>query len=155
MKDPATTAASHPDASTSPTTDDATALEVDFGGGCRKAFSAVPHHGDMAVTDVLDAARWIGPGLAYRFASTFVDRGGREVGVIWEVDGVAAGEGRAWRVSVNGAPVTDLRHVTLHSVTRSGEPRVRAGDTVALALVPDDGSRPGPTDPELHAHQEE
>lgn len=40
------------------------------------------------------------------------------------------------------------------NVPWTGEPRVRAGDPIALALTPDDGSRPKLSASELRAHQE-
>ena len=116
-------------------------LVVDYGHGVRKTFSDIPWIGapgcrDMAVPDSLEAARTLGPGLDVGFEQEFVDRGGRDVGSIHSIDGVAAEEeGSSWAIFINEKPAgAQLRRVVPESVTKFGLPSIDPGDVVLLKL---------------------
>ena len=92
-------------------------LHIDFSNGVTKTFAQVPTGLHNSVTQTLDTAALMQPGLQYEFDAEFVDRGGREVGAVTAIDGVKADEGLTWGVCVNNRAVSDLRRVTDFSVT--------------------------------------
>ncbi len=110
-------------------------IHVDFSNGVTKTFAKVPLSLEKSVTQALDAAAEVSPGLAYEFESTFIDRGGREVGRVKSIDGVGDGEGQVWGVWVNERAVSDLRRVTDVSVTPFGGVRVEDGDVITFKLM--------------------
>ena len=110
-------------------------IQIDFSNGVTKTFAKVPLGFDKSVTQSLDAAADVPPGLAYEFEASFVDRGGREVGRIKSIDGVGGAEDQVWAVWVNDRAVSDLRRVTEFSVTQFGGVRVEDGDIIACKLM--------------------
>lgn len=110
-------------------------IHVDFSNGVTKTLSKVPTGIHMSVTQALDAAMSLPPGLTYEFDAEFVDRGGREVGAIKSIDGVVGAEDQVWGVWVNDRAVSDLRRVTEFSVTPFGGVRVEDGDFITLKLM--------------------
>ena len=88
-----------------------------------------------SVTQTLDTAALMQPGLKYQFDAEFVDRGGREVGAVTAIDGVRADEELTWGVWVNNRAVSDLRRVTDFSVTPFGGVKVEDGDVVTFKLM--------------------
>ena len=91
----------------------------------------------MAVYDVLQAAAATKPGLTFQFEKTFVDRGGRDVGMIVAIDDIAAEqEDQKWLIWVNQSFIkTELRRVTPESVTQFGLPSVEPGDVIVLKIA--------------------
>lgn len=74
---------------------DTVTLNIDYGNGASKRFDNVPlinpwtqRENRVGVTDVFEIARYLQPGLSFTFEESFVDRGGRSVGQITEVDAV-------------------------------------------------------------------
>lgn len=125
-----------------PIPDGTVTLVVDYAQGVQKTFQGLPWKEPlgsqgMAVTDALQAAASLGPGLDFQFAESFVDRGGREVGSISSIDGVGAcEEGAAWSIFINERPVgTETRRVTPESFTKFGQPSIDPGDVVLLKLA--------------------
>lgn len=109
-------------------------LDIDYSNGVAKRFSQVPIGANKSVTQSLEAAATLPPGLTYEFDSRFVDRGGREVGAVTTIDGVG-GNGRVWGVWVNGRAVSDLRRVTESSFTPFGGVKIEDGDFVSFKLM--------------------
>lgn len=114
---------------------DAVSVLVDYSNGATKNFAQIPLSGRMSVTQVLDAAVLIAPGLRYEFDSDFVDRGGRNVGTIKSVDGIGETNDREWGVWVNGRVIGSLRQVVPESVTPFGATDLKPGDSILLKLV--------------------
>ena len=114
---------------------DAVSVLVDFSNGATKSFAQVALSGRMSVTQALDAAALIAPGLAYEFDAEFVDRGGRNVGTIKSVDGIGETEDREWGVWLNGRVIGSLRQVTPESITPFGATDLEPGDSILLKLV--------------------
>jgi hypothetical protein len=112
----------------------AVALTIDYSNGVRKSFTSIPWRPEMAVYDVLQAAVGTKPGLTFQFGKTFVDRGGRDVGMIVAIDDVAAEqENQKWLIWVNQSFIeTELRRVTPESVTQFGLPSVDSGDVIVF-----------------------
>jgi hypothetical protein len=112
----------------------AVALTIDYSNGVRKSFTSIPWRPEMAVYDVLQAAVATKPGLTFQFEKTFVDRGGRDVGMIVAIDDVAAEqENQKWLIWVNQSFIeTELRRVTPESVTQFGLPSVDSGDVIVF-----------------------
>lgn len=117
---------------------DTVSILVDFSNGATKSFAQVPLAGRMSVTQALDAAASIAPGLTYDFDATFVDRGGRNVGTIKSVDGVVETQEQEWGVWLNGRVIGALRQVVPESLTPFGETDFSPGDSVLLKLVATD-----------------
>lgn len=111
------------------------AIHVDFSNGVTKTLANLRLGRDTSVTQALDAAAEIPPGLAYEFEADFVDRGGREVGRVKSIDGVGDTEGQVWSVWVNDRAVSDLRRVTDLSLTPFGGVRVEDGDVITFKLM--------------------
>lgn len=88
----------------------------------------------MFVLETMDTAALMSPGLTYEFDARFVDRGGREVGVVTSVDGVGKDD-QVWGVWVNDRAVSDLRRVTGFSVTPFGGVKVEDGDVITFKLM--------------------
>lgn len=114
---------------------DTVCVLVDFSNGASKAFAQVPLADRTSVTQALDIAGSIAPGLSYEFDAEFVDRGGRNVGTIKSVDGVGETSDREWGVWVNGKVIGSLRQVVPESITPFGEMDLRPGDSILLKLV--------------------
>ena len=114
---------------------DTVCVLVDCSNGATKSFAQVPLAGRMSITQALDAASLISPGLAYEFDAEFVDRGGRNVGTIKSVDGVSETEDREWGLWLNGRVIGSLRHFVPESMTPFGEVDLKAGDSILLKLV--------------------
>ena len=114
---------------------DTVCLLVDFSNGVTKSFAQIPLSGRMSVTQVLDAAAEIAPGLTYEFDAEFVDRGGRNVGTLQAVDGVGETDALEWGVWLNGRVIGSLRQVVPESVTPFGAADLAAGDSILLKLV--------------------
>ena len=114
---------------------DTVCVLVDFSNGASKSFAQIPLAGRMSVTQALDTATLIAPGLAYEFDAEFVDRGGRNVGTLKSVDGVNETEDREWGVWLNGKVIGSLRQVVPESITPFGETDLSAGDSILLKLV--------------------
>lgn len=114
---------------------DSISVLVDFSNGATKSFAHIPLSGRMSVTQALDAAKLIAPGLSYQFDAEFVDRGGRNVGTIESVDGIAESDDREWGVWLNGRVIGSLRQVVPGSVTPFGETDLEPGDSILLKLV--------------------
>ncbi len=110
-------------------------IHIDFSNGVTKTFAKVPLGLNKSVTQALDAAADVPPGLAYEFEADFIDRGGREVGRVKSIDGVGGAEGQVWGVWVNDRAVSDLRRVTDFSVTPFGGVNVEDGDVIAFKLM--------------------
>ena len=112
----------------------AVALTIDYSNGVRKSFTNIPWRPEMAVDDVLQAAVGTIPGLTFQFEKTFVDRGGRDVGMIVAIDDVASEqENQKWLIWVNQTfNGTELRRVTPESVTKFRLPRVEPGDVIVF-----------------------
>ncbi len=110
-------------------------LHIDFSNGVTKTFAHVPTERHKSVTQVLDTATHLRPGLTYEFDARFVDRGGREVGAVTSIDGVGKDEGQVWAAWVNDRPVSDLRRVTDASVTPFGGVKVEDGDAITFKLM--------------------
>jgi len=110
-------------------------LHIDFSNGVTKTFAQVPTGVHKSVTQALDAASFLKPGLTYDFDAQFIDRGGREVGAVMAIDGVGDAEGQLWAVWVNERAVSDLRRVTDFSVTPFGGVRVEDGDVITFKLM--------------------
>lgn len=113
----------------------AVSLLVDFSNGTTKCFSQVALSGRMSVTQALDAAAEIAPGLIYEFDVGGADRGGRHVGTIKSVDGVGETDDREWGVWLNGRVIGSLRQVVPESLTPFGETDLAPGDSILLKLV--------------------
>ena len=115
----------------------AVALTIDYSNGVRKSFNSIPWRPEMAVYDVLQEAVATKPGLAFQFEKTFVDRGGRDVGVIVAIDDIAAEQdNQKWLVWINQSSInTELRRVTPESVTQFGLPKVEPGDNIVFKFV--------------------
>jgi hypothetical protein len=90
---------------------------------------------DPSVTQALEAAGTVPPGLVYEFEPEFIDRGGREVGRVKSIDGVGGMEGQIWGVWVNDHAVSDLRRVTDFSVTQFGGVKVEDEDIITFKLM--------------------
>lgn len=116
----------------------AVSIHIDFSNGVTKTYAQVSMDSHKSVTQALDAATLMAPGLSYEFDAQFVDRGGREVGAVTSIDGVDGGEDRVWGVWVNGRTVSDLRRVTDSSVTPFGGVEVQDGDVIAFKLMQTD-----------------
>ena len=114
---------------------EAVSILVDFSNGVTKSFAQVPLSGRMSVTQALDAAASVSPGLVYDFDADFVDRGGRNVGTIKSVDGIAESESLEWGVWLNGRVVGSLRQVVPESVLPFGLTDLKPGDSILLKLV--------------------
>jgi len=119
---------------------DVVSVVVDFSNGVTKIFAQVvgPQLGlnrPMGVTDALDAAGRLPPGLDYQFDAEFTDRGGRVVGTLLSVDGVGETDDAEWGVWVNGRVIGDLRQVTPESITSFGETQLETGDSILVKLV--------------------
>ena len=114
--------------------DGAVALIIDYSNGVRKSFNNIPWRPEMAVYDGLQAAAATKPGLTFQFEKTFIDRGGREVGMIVAIDDIAAEqEDQKWLIWVNQSFIkTELRRMTPESVTQFGLPSVEPGDVIVL-----------------------
>jgi hypothetical protein len=111
-------------------------IHVDFSNGVTKTLAKVSSGDlDQSVTQSLDAAANVPPGLAYEFEADFIDRGGREVGRVKSIDGVAGTEDQVWGVWVNDRTVSDLRRVTDSSVTPFGGVKVEDGDVITFKLM--------------------
>lgn len=110
-------------------------IHVDFSNGVTKTLARVPLELNKSVTQALDAAANLPPGLAYEFEADFIDRGGREVGRVKSIDGVGGAEGQVWGVWVNDLAVSDLRRVTDFSVTPFGGVRVEDDDVITFKLM--------------------
>jgi hypothetical protein len=110
-------------------------LLVDFSNGTTKSFSQIAISGRMSVTQALDAAAGIAPGLVYEFDGEFTDRGGRHVGTIKSVDGVGETDDHEWGVWLNGRVIGSLRQVVPESVTPFGEIDLAPGDSILLKPV--------------------
>ena len=112
----------------------AVALTIDYSNGVRKSFNSITWRPEMAVYDVLQAAAATKPGLTFQFEKTFVDRGGRDVGMIVAIDDVAVEqENQKWLIWVNQSFIeTELRRVTPESVTQFGLPSVDSGDVIVF-----------------------
>ncbi len=110
-------------------------LHIDFSNGVTKTFAQVPTGLHNSVTQALDTTALIAPGLTYEFDAEFIDRGGREVGAVTSIDGVAGDEGQFWGVWVNDRAVSDLRRVTDFSVTPFGGVKVDDGDVITFKLM--------------------
>ncbi len=110
-------------------------IHVDFSNGVTKTLAKVALPLEKSVTQALDAASSVAPGLTYEFESDFIDRGGREVGRVKSIDGVGDNEGQVWAVWVNDRAVSDLRRVTDFSVTPFGGVRVEDGDVITFKLM--------------------
>jgi hypothetical protein len=115
----------------------AVALIIDYSNGVRKSFTSIPWRPEMAVYDVLQAAVATSPGLTFQFEKTLVDRGGRDVGMIVAIDGVAAEqENQKWLIWVNQIfNGTELRRVTPESVSKFGLPNVEPGDVIVFKFA--------------------
>ena len=92
------------------------------------------------MTQALDTAGRVPPGLDYEFEAEFVDRGGRQVGTITSVDGVGENDEREWGVWLNGRVIGSLRQVLPESVTPFGNSDLEPGDSILLKLVAIRGS---------------
>jgi hypothetical protein len=110
-------------------------IHVDFSNGVMKSFFKIPTGLHMSVTQALDAAMSVPPGLTYEFDAKFIDRGGREVGAVKSIDGVVGAEDQIWGVWVNDRAVSDLRRVTDESVTPFGGVSVEDGDVITFKLM--------------------
>ena len=110
-------------------------LHIDFSNGVTKTFAQVPTGLHNSVTQALDAATALPPGLSYEFDARFVDRGGREVGAVTSIDNLGREEGQIWGVWVNDRAVSDLRRVTDFSVTPFGGVKVEDGDVITFKLM--------------------
>lgn len=109
-------------------------LHIDFSNGATKTFAQIPTGIHNSVTQTLDSAALMSPGLTYEFDAQFVDRGGREVGAVTSIDGVG-GYDQVWGVWVNDRAVSDLRRVTQFSVTPFGGVKVEDGDLITFKLM--------------------
>lgn len=114
---------------------DAVSLLIDFSNGATKNFAQISLSGSSSITQALDAAAQIAPGLTYEFDSEFVDRGGRNVGTIKSVDGVSETDAREWGVWLNGRVIGSLRQVVPESITPFGTTDLEPGDSILLKLV--------------------
>lgn len=112
-------------------------LAIDYGTGTTKTFSAIPHHDGMGVDDVLEAAKEVGPSLSYAVRTGMVNsRFGFAPAHLEEIDGVAATEGTAWRLTVDGEPVHWSLKVGGHPWTDlPKQPVLSDGATVAATRV--------------------
>ena len=77
-------------------------LEIDFGNGARRVFSALPWRENMTVADVMTEARKFRPGI--RFAQVGTGAGG----FLTELEGLEneGSGGRNWLFDVAGQPAT-------------------------------------------------
>lgn len=110
-------------------------IHIDFSNGATKTFAKVPLPAEKSVTQALDAAQNVPPGLSYDFEASFIDRGGREVGRVRSIDGVGGSEDQVWASWVNDRAVSDLRRVTDFSVTPFGGVRIEDGDVITFKLM--------------------
>jgi hypothetical protein len=110
-------------------------LHIDFSNGVTKTFAQVRTGLHNSVTQTLDTAVLMQPGLQYEFDAEFVDRGGREVGAVTVIDGVKADEELTWGVWINQRQVSDLRRATDFSVTPFGGVKVEDGDVITFKLM--------------------
>jgi hypothetical protein len=113
----------------------AVSLFIDYSNGVQKIFANIPWATGMAVLDVLEEARSAGPGLMFEFSGSFTDRGGRDVGTIASIDGVAGeSNDEKWLFWVNRKYMGQGLRARGHP-TEIGEPRVEAGDVVTFKLA--------------------
>lgn len=113
----------------------AVSILIDFSNGITKSFAQVALTKRMSITQALDDAALIAPGVTYEFDSEFVDRGGRKVGTIKSVDGIGETDDREWAVYLNGRVVGSLRQVVPESITPFGATNLKPGDSILLKLV--------------------
>lgn len=113
-------------------------LVVDYGNGARKSFANIPwstglDNWEMDVVDALAAARYISPGLTFRFAMRGVDRGGRDMGSVVSIDDMGSDQG--WSIFVNDENRgSEIRRITPASVSTSGTHPIKPGDVVTFRL---------------------
>lgn len=113
-------------------------ITIDYSNGATKTLANVSPGSNMSVSGALDAAQLMRPGLSYEFEASFIDRGGRDVGRVASIDGVAADETHFWAIWVNDKTASDLRRVTMGSVTKFGSVRVEDGDVITCKLLRDE-----------------
>lgn len=113
----------------------AVSLLIDFSNGVTKSFAQIPLSGRMSVTQAMDLASTLAPGLEYEFDGDFVDRGGRKVGTLKSVDRVVETDEEEWGVWLNGRVIGELRQVTAESITPFGMVDLSAGDSILIKLV--------------------
>jgi hypothetical protein len=113
-------------------------IHIDYSNGATKTLPNVDPGSNMSVSGALDVAQLMRPGLSYEFEANFIDRGGRDVGRVTSIDGVAADDSQFWAIWVNDRTASDLRRVTLGSVTKFGSVRVEDGDVITCKLLRDD-----------------
>ncbi|MEZ5866474.1 MAG: hypothetical protein R3D25_21285 [Geminicoccaceae bacterium] len=108
-------------------------LVVDYGTGATKTFSGIPHQTGMGVDDVLQVAELMRPGLHCEVSTEeFVNRAGLAEAHITRIDGVDPLDGSAWRIDVDGEPVTWQKQVAHLHVRR---PHLSDHAKVTIALV--------------------
>ena len=112
-------------------------VHIDFSNGVMKTFAGVDLGTNPSVTNALDVAATMPPGLTYEFESAFTDRAGREVGRVRSIDGVGGSQDNVWGIWVNDRAVSDLRRVTDDSFTHVGGVHVDFGDIISLKLMHD------------------